>query len=434
MVRELSVSARGFFTRYTATTFSSLKVRNYRLYFIGQGISLVGTWMQGIAQSWLVLSLTGSGLALGSVLAFQFLPVLVLGPYGGLLADRLPKRRILLITQTCAALLALVLTVLVYTDAVRLWMVFVLAAGLGLVNAIDNPTRQSFVHELVGPDELHNAVTLNSLEVNMTRVLGPALAGALIAGIGLALCFLINALSFIGVIVCLAMMRPSELHHTVSVEPEKGQLRAGFAYVLRTPVIRGALIMMALVGTLTFEFPVTLGMLSKFTFHADAGSYAALTSALGVGAVLGGLATAGRKNLGMRGLTAAAFGFGATMLVVAIAPSLHLALVAMVAVGACSIAFTSLTNSILQLESDSDMRGRVMALWAVAFLGSTPLGAPVVGWIGEHFDPRASIVVGAAGAFFAGLVGLIAMRRHRNRVFGGAVAAPVTLAEKEEYV
>jgi MFS family permease len=423
----------GAISRYFHTTFSSLKNRNYRLYFIGQGISLVGTWMQGIAQSWLVLNLTGSGTALGLVLAVQFLPVLFLAPYGGVIADRFPKRRILFISQTAAAVLALGLFGLVATGSVRLWMVYVLALGLGMVNAIDNPTRQSFVHELVGPDDLRNAVTLNSLEVNLTRILGPALAGALIAGIGLDMCFLVNGLSFIGVLACLWLMRPAELHKSALVKPAKGQLREGVSYALRTPIIRYSLIMMALVGTLAYEFPVTLGMLSKFTFHANASSYGLLTAALGVGAVLGGLATAGRRRAPLRALTVACFGFGVSMLVASLAPTLAFAAAAMVAVGAFSIAFTSLTNTILQLEANPRMRGRVMSLWSVAFLGSTPIGAPIVGWIGERFDPRMSIVVGGVAALAAGMVGVMAIRKNRLAAENRTTVQQPAVAEKEDF-
>ena len=432
-VASTPAPTRDAISRYVRTTFASLRLRNYRLYFIGQGVSLVGTWMQGIAQAWLVLTLTNSGVALGFVMAAQFLPVLFLAPYGGVLADRFPKRRILLVSQSCAAVLALVLAALVYTGTVRLWMVFVLAAGLGIVNAIDNPTRQSFVHELVGAKDLRNAVTLNSLEVNLARVIGPAFAGALIAGIGLSMCFAVNGLSFIAVLVCLALMRSSDLHKTALVEPAKGQLREGLAYALHTPIIRNALIMMTLVGMLTYEFPVTLGMLSKFTFNATAGSYALLTSAVGVGAVLGGLATAGRRRAALRGLTIASFGFGVTMFLAAVSPTLAFAALAMVAVGAFSIAFTSLTNTILQLEAEPQMRGRVMSLWAVAFLGSTPIGAPIVGWIGMHFSPRVSIAVGGAAAVIAGIVGLWAMRTNRRAAETVCIAEQPAVAEKEDF-
>lgn len=396
--------------RYARTTFSSLKIRNYRLYFTGQAISLCGTWMQSIGQSWLVLKLTGSGTALGLVTALQFLPVLLLAPYGGVLADRYPKRRILFLTQSAQAVLALALGGLVLSGHIRLWMLYVFAGLLGLTNAADNPARQSFVHELVGREQLRNAVTLNSVEVNLTRVIGPAIAGALIAAVGLAPCFLINGVSYVAVLACLVMMRARELHSTERPKPEKGQLRAGVAYVARTRVLRDVLLMMAIVGTLAYEFPVILPLLVKFTFHREAGTYALFTSSMGVGSVIGGLAAAGLRRNALKALTLSAFAFGGSILLLALSPNLALAIAFMVVVGVFSVLFTSLTNAILQLESAPQMRARVMALWAVAFLGTTPIGGPIVGWTAEHSNPRWGLVLGAAAAAIAGVVGLAAQK------------------------
>lgn len=426
-------TARGHVAQYAHTTFSSLRLRNYRLYFIGQGISLVGTWMQSLAQAWLVATLTNSPAMVGFVVATQFVPVLLLAPYGGVLADRFSKRRVLFVTQSAAAVLALTLGALVATGTVRLWMIFVLATGLGLVNALDNPTRQAFVHELVGGQDLRNAVTLNSLEVNLMRIVGPALAGLVIVTIGLPLCFAINGVSFLAVLMCLAMMRGSELQSAARVKPAKGQLREGFAYARSNPIIRDVLVMMAIVGTLTYEFSVTLMNLAKFTFHTNAMGPALLTSSMGVGAVIGGLATAGRRSAAVRALTLSALGFGATTLVVAISPTIAVAAIAMVAVGAFSLVFTSLTNTILQLEAEPRMRGRVMALWSVGFLGSTAIGAPLVGWIGERFDPRWSIVVGALAALCAGVIGLRAMRKDRHAASDEAIVEQPAVAEKEDF-
>jgi len=418
--------------RYRATTFSALSVRNYRLYFTGQGISLIGTWMQAIGQSWLVLKLTGSGTAVGMVAAAQFLPVFALAPFGGVLADRFPKRRTLLYTQTAAAVLAFTLGALVASGAIRVWMIMLLALGLGVINALDNPTRQSFVHELVGRKDLRNAVTLNSLVVNLTRIVGPALAGLIIAKLGMAPCFFINAASFVGVLVCLSLMRADELRPSAPVAAAKGQLREGLAYVRTSPTILTTLLMMGLVGTFTYEFQVTLALLAKFSFKGEADAYALLTSAMGLGAVLGGLLTAGRRTAALKGLVVAAFGFAVTMVLIALSPSLWTALLVMVAVGACSLAFTSLTNTILQLESAPQMRGRVMSLWTVAFLGSTVVGAPIVGWVGEHVDPRASFYVGAVAALAAGVIGLVASRRARLRPAAEDVT-PAPFGEKEEF-
>ncbi len=373
-------------------------------------------------MAWLVLTLTGSGTALGLVMAFQFLPILLLAPAGGVLADRFSKRRILFITQSAAALLALILGVLVVTGLIRIWMVYLLAASFGLTTTLDNPTRQSFVLELVGRESVRNAVTLNSTEINLTRVIGPAIAGSLIAGIGLAPCFFINAASFIAVLICLFLMRGEELYRAEPVKRLRGQLRQGFGYVRRTPLLKHTLIMMAIVGTLTYEFQVSLPLVARFTFHGSAGSYALLTSAMGLGAVLGGLATAGRRKIAVRGLIGAAFAFGVAVLLASLSPELPVALLAMVLVGACSIGFTSLSNSILQLESPPAMRSRIMSLWTVAFLGSTPIGSPVIGWVGEHSGPRWALAVGGIAAVVAGAYGLYSLRKLPLGQTGGAAA------------
>jgi MFS family permease len=417
-------------------TFSSLKVRNYRLFFIGQAISLSGTWMQGVAQSILVLNLTKSGSALGLVIALQFAPVLFLAPYGGVLADRFSKRKLLFFTQGAAAALALTLGALVATGAIRLWMLYVLALLLGAVNSLDNPTRQTFVHELVGAETLRNAVTLNSLEVNLCRVIGPALAGVLIATVGIAPCFIINGLSYFAVLWCLWLMTGDTLHRGKLVVAAKGQIREGFAYVRGNPLILDVLVMMAIVGTLTYEFQVMLPLLAKFTFHRsfkeDAILLAFLTGATGVGAVIGGLLTAGRRSASVRSLTLASLGFGVSVIAVSVAPTMVWAVLGMVVVGGFSIMFTSLTNTILQIESAPEMRGRVMSLWSMAFLGSTVIGAPIIGWIGEHVDPRWSMATGGIAALVAAAVGLYALRGGRHTTLPeGDVVEPI-MTEKED--
>lgn len=395
-------------------TFTSFGVRNYRLYFMGQTVSLCGTWMQSIGQALLVLHLTGSGVALGLVTGLQFAPVLLLAPYGGVLADRFSKRRLLFLTQMAAGLLALVLGALVLTGAVRLWMVYLLALGLGLVNAVDNPTRQTFVHELVGREHLGNALTLNSIIVNLSRVVGPAIAGIVVARVGLAACFIINGLSFGAVLACLGMMRGSELVRSEPLKAAKGQLREGFAYSWRTPVVRTILIMMALVGTLSYEFSVTLPLLAHVTFPGTssqvANGVALLMSAMGVGAVIGGLFTAGRHRPTMSALTTGAFGFGVAMVLVAVSPTIGWAAAAMAVVGFFSVSFTALTNTLLQTSAAPRMRGRVMALWAMAFMGATVIGAPIVGWVGQNAGPRWSIAIGAVASLAAGAMGATATR------------------------
>jgi MFS family permease len=405
-------------------TFFSLRVRNYRLYFAGQAISMCGTWMQTVGQAWLVLRITGSGTDLGLVVALQFLPVLFLGPFGGVLVDRLQKRQVLFITQFASGVPALVLAVLVTTGSVRLWHIYVLAACLGLVATVDNPIRQTFVLEMVGPENLSNAVTLNSVMLNGARIIGPAIAGLLIATVGLAACFYINAASYLAVLVALAMMNASELLIVPATVRAKGQLREGFRYVWSTPVLRDSLVMMAIVGTLSYEFQVLLPLVAKYTFHGSAATYSALTAAMGAGAVVGGLLTASRRHSGPMALVKATLALGAVILVAAAAPTLTLEMAALVAVGAASITFLSLGTTVLQLEAAPEMRGRVMGLWAVAFIGSTPVGGPIIGFIGQHAGPRIGLVVGGSGAVFAGTLGLgTAARAARRRPVAATAGA-----------
>ncbi len=393
-------------------TFAALGNRNYRLYFLGQGISLSGTWMQSVAQGLLVLHLTGSGTTLGLITALQTLPVLLFGAWGGVVADRLPKRSILLATQTASGLLALAMGLLVATGAIRIWMVGVLAVLLGLVTTVDNPSRQTFVLEMVGQEQLVNAVSLNSTEINLARVVGPTLAGVLIATTGLAVCFLLNAVSFVAVVVVLLMMDVSALQPTPLARRAKGQLAEGLRYVRGQPMIRDALVMMAIIGMLTYEFTVTLPLFAEHTFGSGASGYAAMTAAMGLGAVFGGLWTASHPGVTAARVVRAAAVFGATTLLAAAAPTLTLALVALLAVGFCSISFLSLANSTLQLESAPEMRGRVMALWTVAFLGSTPIGGPLVGWIGEHVGAREALALGGVAALLAAALGMTTIARH----------------------
>jgi MFS family permease len=415
------------FQRYSRDTFSSFQVRNFRLYYIGQIISTSGTFMQSIAQAWLVLKLTNSGTALGIVSALQYIPILLFGTYGGVLADRFPKRTILYITQSTAGLLALILGVLVATNTVTLWMVYILAFCLGWVNAFDNPTRQTFVVEMVGEDKLRNAVTLYSSLVNMSRVIGPTIAGTLIAFVGLAPCFIINGISYVAVVIMLARMHPEELHTAPLIPSARGQLRQGIQYVLSTPILRDTLLMMAIVGTFTYEFQVSLPLLAQFTFHGNASSYAFLTGSFGVGAVVGGLAIASQRKNSPSILVIAAFLFGTAVLGASMMPSLILSGLALVLAGLSSIFFTSLGNTILQLSSTPQMRGRVMSFWSIAFLGSTTIGGPVIGWFAQVAGPRWGLAIGGIAALTAGLLGLNNLLRH-------ARAARLVSAEVNEKI
>ncbi len=392
-------------------TFSSLRIRNYRLYYSGQIISTCGTWMQSIAQAWLVLKLTNSGTALGLIVALQSLPILVFGAWGGVLADRFSKRKLLIFTQLAFATLALILGTLVATGVVRLWMVAVLALGYGLINVIDNPTRQSFVVEMVGESELKNAVTLYSSLVNLSRIIGPTIAGILIATIGLAPCFFVNALSYVAVVIMLLVMRASELHPAIRLARARGQITAGLRYVWANPVLRDVLVIMAIIGTLTYEFQVSLPMIAEFTFNGTASSYATLTASLGVGAVVGGLITASRKASSFQAVVLASLLFGAATLAASLMPTLALTATVLMVVGFCSITFSAMGNTVLQLTSTPQMRGRVMSLWAIAFLGSTTIGGPIIGFIGQHVGPRWALATGGLAALVAGAYGVLALRR-----------------------
>jgi MFS family permease len=395
-----------------ARTFASLSVPNYRRYFSGQVVSITGNWMQTVAEMWLMVQLTGNGVSVGLTAALQFLPVLVLGAWGGLLADRMPKRRLLTITQTLMTIPALTMWALTATGSIAVWMVYLLVFARGMVNAIDNPARQSFVVEMVGSDRVVNAVALNSVIVHTARILGPAAAGVVIALIGVSTCFLVNAFSFIAMIVALRTMDPALLQ-SPPVAPRRApnQLRLALRYVRRTPDLLIPLVMMALVGTLSYNFQVLLPLLAHFTWHGTASTYTALAVAMGLGSVSGALAAGARGKVGPRLLVCAAAAFGVCLLLAAAAPTLPLQLIALVPLGAISVTFAAGINSSLQLRVEPSMRGRVMALYSVVFLGSTPIGAPIVGWIAEVAGPRAGLLLGAAAALVAALAGGIAYER-----------------------
>lgn len=401
--------------RLGKSTFASLSTRNYRLYFIGQGISLSGTWMQSVAQGLLVLKLTNSGTMLGLVVALQFLPVLFFATLGGVIVDRFPKQKILFITQSASGILALILGFLVLTNTVQLWMVCALAFALGLINSVDNPTRQSFVPEMVDKEKLTNVVSLNAWEVNLTRIIGPLIVGVLAPTIGLAACFLLNGFSYIAVIFMLYLMDTKLLRPALLSTKRKGQLQEGFAYVAHSPILRNTLVMLALIGTFTYEFTVILPILAQSTFHNLTFGYAGLTSAMGIGAVVGGLFTANRKRTSPTMLIIASACFGLSVFVVALSPTLLFAMFGMVLVGASSINFNSIGNVTLQMESLPEMRGRVMSLWTVAFLGSTPIGGPIIGWIGEHIGPRWGLGVGGAAALLAAGIGLATLKQMKKQ-------------------
>ncbi|HWN61100.1 MAG TPA: MFS transporter [Streptosporangiaceae bacterium] len=401
---------------------SSLRQRNYRLFFFGQLVSVAGTWMQTVAQSFVVLDITHSGTQLGLTTAVRFLPMFLFGPLGGVFADRMDKRRVLYVTQTLAGLLAAAFAVLVGTGSIRLWVVYLLALALGFVNVFDNPARQAFISEMVTAEDLPNAVTLNSVAMNMARVFGAALGGVIAAALGLALCFGINALSFGAVLISLAAMRGSELFPATRVPRRKRQVRAGLRYVRSTPELLIPLVMIAVIGTLAWEFQVSLPLMATKVFGGGAAAYGVMASVMGVGAVVGGLISAARPRPRGRAMCLAAIGWGIAILAAAAAPSLPLELAALVFVGYGSITFNSLAKTTLQLAAEPTMRGRVMALWALAWLGSTPIGGPIVGWVGQDVGARWSLVIGGLAALLCGILALPALGRIDRRGTRGETA------------
>ena len=413
----------------TTRTFSSLRIRNYRVYFAGQSLSMVGTWMQMTTQSWLVLSLTNSGFQLGLVIALQTLPILLLGPIGGTIADRFGKYRILFGTQGLAGAQALLLGGLELSGHLHLWELYILAVSLGLINMVDNPTRQTFIVEMVGRDELPNAVTLNSVMVNVARAVGPGVAGVLIAAVGSGWCFLINGASFVFVLGGLALIDQKQLTPTPRAVKMKGQLLEGFRYVAHEPVLRDALIMMGVVGMLAYEFQVTLPLMAKHTFGGGSALYGLLNSSQGVGAIVGGLIAAGRPGRGPRRLVNTSLVFGVVIILAALAPTSATEVVALLFVGAASVTFLSLGNSTLQLEAEPSMRGRVMSLWSVAFQGSTPIGGPLIGAIGGALGARYGLGVGGVACLAAAGFGYLTLSRRRRAVVGtGGAVVPTALS------
>lgn len=395
-------------------TFSSLDNPNFRRYFAGQSVSLTGTWMQTVAQGWLVLQLTDSGTAVGVLVALQTLPVLLLGPYAGVVADRLDKRRLMIRLQSAMGVLAAVLGVLTVTGVVELWHVYVLAVLLGLNNAFENPARQTFILEMVGPEDLRNAVSLNSVLVNVARAVGPAVAGLIIGWGGLGICFLLNAVSFAAVVWSLTGLDLAALTTPDPVPRAKGQLREGLSYVRHEPDLLVPLLMMALVGCLAYEFQVVLPIVAADTFGGDARTYGFMTAAMGVGAVIGGLWVAARGRTGTRAMIRTSVAFGVAIAGAALAPNLALEYLALALVGGVSIGFLSKGNSTLQLAAAPHMRGRVMALWSVAFLGSTPLGGPIAGAVSEYYGGRIGLLMGAVACLLAAVLGVVVLRRSRR--------------------
>lgn len=389
-----------------ARTFESLAVRNYRMFFAGQVVSWTGTWVQWVAQGWLVLRLTDSGLGLGLVTAIQWLPILLLGAWAGVVADRVDKRKLLIFTNVSSGVLSLLLGLLTVTGVVTLWMVIVVALLLGVVTALDNPARQTFTMEMVGRSRLANAVSLNTATFTTARVLGPAIAGVTISTVGIGPCFLLNAVSVLPVTLALAFMNRSELRPSEQVGRSKGQVREGLRYVQSVPVLKTLLVMMAVIGTFQYNFAVLLPVLAKDTFAGDAGTLGLIGAAIGIGMFAGSMTNAAIGRSDRRVLLGAGFALGTFTILAAGAPTLWTAVLLLVPLGAASMAFLATMNATLQLTASDDMRGRVMAIYFVLFLGSTPIGAPIVGWLSEQFDPRVAFAFGGVATLLACAYGL----------------------------
>jgi MFS family permease len=408
-----------------AVTFRSLHVRNFRLFFIGQGISQVGTWMTQIALTLLVLRLTSSGIALGLLTACAFGPVLLFGPYGGVIADRFPKRRLLYITQTLQMLQSFTLAGLAFMHRPPIVALYATAAVGGLLLAFDNPARRSFVTEMVPADLMHNAVTLNSTLMTSSRIIGPALAGLTVVLFGFGWTFLIDAVSYLAVLYCLAKMRRSELRPAPIAAREPKPIRAGVRYARSQPALWVPLVMVAIIGTFTFNFSVTLPLFVKHSLGGSDATYTVLYSVLSIGSFVGALFAAHRGSAGVRHVMYAAYGFAAAMVLFALSPNLVSSFPAALAVGLSSIAFMSLASAVVQIHTEPSMRGRVLALQSMLLIGSTPIGGPILGFICDRYGPRSGIVVGGAAALAAALWAHAAVRRSQD---AGAAPTPATAA------
>lgn len=396
---------------YLNATFISLRTRNYRLYFIGQSVSLAGTWMQKMAQAWLVLELTNSGGWLGITLAVQQLPLLFLAPWGGLLADRMNKRTILIVTASAAMIPSLLLGVLTLTHHINVGFVLGLAVVGGLIDALDKPARQSFPSEMVSAPHLANAVMLNNIIQDTGKVVGPAVAGVLIAAVGLPYTFFVNALSFLAVLAGLLLMRPVDLSAPDRVARGAGQLRAGLAYVRATPRLFGPLALLASVGLVAYNFQLLLALLGRETFHGDARTVGYLLGALGAGSVIGGLALAGVMRATIGRIVGAATVLAVLLVATGLSPTLAVAFGSVFALGAASVLFKSVASTWLQLTAAPAMRGRVLALLVVAIGGTTPIGAPLMGWLAEQFGVRATFMLAGVLTAIAAALAYVYLRR-----------------------
>lgn len=408
---ERSGRATRHLTNLSRATFGSLRVRNFRLFFIGQGISQVGNWLTLVAQTLLVLKITDDGVAVGVVTACQFLPILVIGAWVGLIADRSDKRKLLLVVQVFAMAQSFGLAVLAFSDHPPVEALYAVALLGGIAFAFDNPTRRAFVTEMVSDDLVHNAVSLNSAMMTTARIIGPALAGLLITTVGYGWCFAVDGVSYVGSIVALSLIRRRELRPPVVTRRAPGQIRDGLRYMWHMPQLKIPLLMLAVIGTLAFNFQVVFPLLVTRTFGGNEATFTVLFSVISLGSLVGALATARRTTIAIRDVVFAAGAFGLSMSVFAFAPSLAWCFPLGLVVGATSVWLLTTSTAILQVNAAPEMRGRILALQSIVFLGTTPIGGPLLGWLSDATSPRAAILLGGLASCVAAAWGWHVARR-----------------------
>jgi MFS family permease len=400
------------------TTFAALRIRNYRLFATGTLISNTGTWMQRVAQDWLVLALTGSAGALGITTGLQFLPILLFSPIAGVIADRFAKRSVMMVTQTAMIVTATTLGVLAITGVARTWHVYVIAFAFGSAAAFDTPARQAFVNEMVGRETLTNAVALNSASFNLGRMIGPAVAGGVIALLGSGVAasgwvIVLNAATYLGVLAALKVIRSEELHPAPPIPRAKGQLREGIAYVRSRPDIMLVMAILGCAGTFGFNFQMTTALMATKVYDKGAGEYGLLGSVLAIGSLAGALIAARRTESSQRLVVVAALVFGMVTLVAGLMPTYLMFALFLPIAGITSMTLMTAANSFVQMAADPAMRGRVLALYMAVFMGGTPIGAPLLGWVADHAGARWTLI-GGGGITALGTVLIAAYVAHRR--------------------
>ena len=396
------------------STFSSLKTRNFRLFATGQLVSNTGAWVQRIAQDWLVLSITGSATAVGITTALQFLPTLLFGLLGGLIADRYPKRRILLTTQVGMSSMAATLAILTLSHHVQVWHVWLIAFGLGTIVAIDNPTRQSFVNEMVGPEQLRNAVSINASVFQLGALIGPAISGLLINLVGSGYAFGVNALSYSASMTALLLMRESELNRTARTSSERARIRDGLRYVASRPDTLWPTVLVGVFGLFSANLAVTLAAYARSVYHSGAGGYGLLTSVVAVGSLSGALISAGRARTRLRTLVAIAGSLATLYMLASLAPSEWAYCAVMVALGAATLLLYTSANSTVQLAAGDAIRGRVMSVYLLVFIGAGAIGGPLIGWLDQHLGPRTGMLISGLVPAIATAVVALKLARDTN--------------------